>query len=203
MNNTIYPGDDCWSACIAYCIENNIVDYVTYCSGYCHQPLYFNEVFTSAEEFATKVSSIGTDSSSLEDLYYLLANKYNWSRTRYMDEVAFILAIKRELQISWPAYLKRKDLMDDIYLLQVADLRIQMENINKNLNNTVNANNSPVVNADTVAITNKSNIQTSNNNQVQVLSGKIDALFKQYELINADYLQEIYRKVDPLFRVIL
>jgi hypothetical protein len=93
--------------------------------------------------------------------------------------------------------------MDDIYLLQVADLRIQMENINKNLNNTVNANNSPVVNADTVAITNKSNIQTSNNNQVQVLSGKIDALFKQYELINADYLQEIYRKVDPLFRVIL
>lgn len=93
--------------------------------------------------------------------------------------------------------------MDDIYLLQLTDLRIQMENIGSNLQNTVNANNSPVVNADTVAISNKSNSQTSTNNDVQILSGKIEALIKQYELVNIDYLQEIYRKVDPLFRVIL
>lgn len=202
-NMTIYPTDECWTACVAFCIENNIADYVTYCSGYCHYPLYFNEVFADASEFVTKVESVGGDTSNLTDLYYLLANKYAWARTRYMDEIAFILAIKRELQISWPAYLKRKDLMDDIYLLQLTDLRVQMENISKNLQNTVNANNSPIVNADTVAISNKSNSQTSSNGDMQVLTGKVEALIKQYELVNADYLEEIYRKVDPLFRVIL
>lgn len=202
-NNTIYPTDECWSECIAYCRDNDIADYVTYCSAYCTLPLYFNEVFYDATDFVDKVESVGTDTTNLADLYYLLANKYAWSRTRYMDALPFILALKRELQISWPAYLKRKDLMDDIYQLQLTDLRIQMENISSNLQNTVNANNSPVVNADTVAISNKSNSQTSVNNDVQILSGKIEAIIKQYELVNIDYLQEIYRKVDPLFRVIL
>lgn len=97
---TIYPTDECWSACIAYCFDNDIADYVTYCSAYCTLPLYFNEVFANATDFVNKVESVGTDTTSLADLYYLLANKYAWSRTRYMDEVAFILALKRELQIS-------------------------------------------------------------------------------------------------------
>lgn len=179
---------------------NNTI-YPTFCSDYAS--LYFNEIFADSTEFVAKVETVGTDSTNLADLYILLANKYAWSKTRYMDEVPFILALKRELQISWPAYLKRKSLMDDIYLLQLTDLRTQMENISSNLQNTVNANNSPVVNADTVAISNKSNSQTSTNNDMQILGGKIEALIKQYEVVNTDYLKEIYRKVDPLFRVIL
>ena len=136
-----------------------------------------------------------------------------------MDEVAFILALKRELQITWPSYLKRKDLMDQIYLLQLADLQMQIETIRtsdnnsagSNLNNVVNANNSPVTNANTVAINNKSNIQSSNINSnssdasenYTQLANKMESLLRQYDVINTDYLQEIYRKVDPLFRVIL
>ena len=109
--------------------------------------------------------------------------------------------------------------MDDIYLLQLADLQMQVEtlrnsnstNSGSNLNNTVNANNSPVTNANTAAITNKSNAQISNINQdvadteetYKQLSNKLESLLRQYDVINSDYLQEIYRKVDPLFRVIL
>ena len=62
--------------------------------------LFFNEIFADATEFVDKVESIGTDTENLADLYYLLVNKYGWSRTRYMYEVPFILALKRELQIS-------------------------------------------------------------------------------------------------------
>jgi len=136
-----------------------------------------------------------------------------------MDEVAFILALKRELQITWPSYLKRKDLMDQIYILQIADLQMQIQTIRdssttssgSNLNNLVTANNSPVVNADTVAINNKSNAQNSNksSNTVEIsenyqqLANKLESLLRQYDVVNTDYLQEIYRKVDPLFRVIL
>lgn len=190
-----------------------------YPHSYCPEALFFNEVFADATEFAAKVVSVGTDTVSLDSLYYILANKYAWSRTRYMDEVAFILAIKRELQITWPSYLKRKDLMDDIYLLQLADLQLQIQtmrdtdttNVNTNINNTVNANNSPVTNASTVAITNKSNIQIANtgsdesyfNENYKQLSNKLNSLLSQYDVINSDYLIEIYRKVDPLFRVIL
>ena len=77
MNNmTIYPQDDCMAACIIFCFENNIVDYETYCATYCTYPIFFSEVFTSAAEFATKVEAIGTDVTNLEDLYYLLVNKY-------------------------------------------------------------------------------------------------------------------------------
>ena len=218
-NMTIYPNDNCYEACVIYCMENGIVDYVTYCNGYCTHPLYWNEIFTSVTDFTEKVEIIGTDSSELSDLYYLLVNKYAWSGTRYMDEVAFILALKRELQITWPSYLKRKDLMDQIYLLQLADLQMQIETIRtsdnnsagSNLNNVVNANNSPVTNANTVAINNKSNIQSSNINSnssdasenYTQLANKMESLLRQYDVINTDYLQEIYRKVDPLFRVIL
>lgn len=109
--------------------------------------------------------------------------------------------------------------MDDIYLLQLADLQLQIQtmrdtdttNVNTNINNTVNANNSPVTNASTVAITNKSNIQIANtgsdesyfNENYKQLSNKLNSLLSQYDVINSDYLIEIYRKVDPLFRVIL
>lgn len=216
---TIYPTENCYEACVIYCMENGITDYVTFCSGYCKQPLFWNEIFPTVDDFISKVVSIGSDALEIGDLYYLLVNKYAWSETRYMDEVAFILALKRELQITWPSYLKRKDLMDQIYILQIADLQMQIQTIRdssttssgSNLNNLVTANNSPVVNADTVAINNKSNAQNSNksSNTVEIsenyqqLANKLESLLRQYDVVNTDYLQEIYRKVDPLFRVIL
>jgi hypothetical protein len=167
------------------------------------EPLYFSEVFADAAEFVEKVQEVGGDSENLEELYYILANKYSWARTRYMDEVPLIISIKRELAITWPVYLKRKEIITEIYALQIEDLQLQIKNNSKNLSNTVSANNSPVVNADTVPISNKSNLQVSNIGSNDTLIGKLDALLRQYDAIKNDYLQEIYDKMDPLFRTIL
>ena len=214
---------------------------------YKHRPGYgaltFSEVFQDEYEFEAKVLSIGSDDENLHELYRILAQKYAWATTRYMMEEAFILSIRRELEITWPVYLKQKAIMDQLYTLNIEEIQRQMtrtvagsreneatgtsvaesEDSDTSLNNVVNANNAPVVNADTVAIKNKSNTQTSNvgsstssgsqtntnegrenyNDEVIELGNKLEAINNQYEATSRDYLQQIYKKMDPLFRVIL
>lgn len=179
-----------------------------------------------------------------------------------MMEEAFILALRRELDITWSIYLKQKDIMDEVHNLSTSELMNQLETIregsrqsdssgsnvgsttdtgtsstsgsgsDQNLQNEVNANNSPVTNASTVPIANKSNRQVSNRGsntnttsstanqsgsntldtesnvndeyieQVTQLGNKLEALNKQYEVVSRDYLNQIYRKTDGLFKVI-
>ena len=238
---------------MSYSIFNPYPDYTA---------LTWSEVFSDGDEFAWKVQSVGGDSSRLDELYTILANKYAASTTRYMMEEAFVLALRRELDLAWSIYLKQKDIMDEVYNLSTSELMKQLETIRESsretesdarnvgsttdtgssttngsgsdtgLQNEVNANNSPVTNASTVPIANKSNRQVSNRGsntntststanqngsntldteskvndeyieQVSQLGNKLEALNKQYEIVSRDYLNQIYRKTDGLFKVI-
>lgn len=228
-----------------------------------YAPLMFSEAFVSSQDFVDKIISIAGSSTDLDILYRILANKYAYSTTRYTMEEAFVLAIKRELEITWPVYLKQKSIMSTIYSLTTDELMTKMETLRNTiaageiagtdgntqtndlemsgtitdagdtLQNIVNANNSPVTNAATIAIANKSNVQTAGKNSstnttlnkntgtvlnasttaqtssgtneetMKMLTNKLDAVISQYEASSRDYLEQIYRKTDALFRVIL
>lgn len=242
-----------------------------YPDGWLDQPLTFSEVFNDVDDFVDKVIEVGGMDDNLDQLYLILANKYVTAVTRYVNEEAFVLAIRRELQIEWPLYLQRKTIQDQIKNMTLEEIRLQMESIrditagsesdnsthysdegstnvqsestlnntgsDDSLNNIVNANNGPIANANTVPISNRSNIQTANKNNSEsesidnsnsltgtenvsdttgsassnseslenyrVLGNKLEAVLKQYDAINRDYLESLYRKVDGLFRVLI
>lgn len=89
-------------------------------------PLSFSEVFWDEQSFNDKVRVIGGD-TDLTGLYDILALKYATATTRYYMEEAFILAIRRELAVAWPAYKKQKAVQDLIYNLSSDELVLQLE----------------------------------------------------------------------------
>ena len=159
--------------------------------------LKWDDVFDSATEFISKVVSVGgiTDTDDLTELYEILANKYYTAHTRYTDPFAFIFAIKRELYVEFPYYLEKKDLANEI--INLTDAEIELQRVQ--LRNLVDTHDDPVTDAPTVAI---EDLSTQQENIRQTL-GKLSAKRAKYNSLKADYLQNIYKKCDGLFRQIL
>lgn len=164
---------------------------------YYFDTLKFDDVFTSATDFAAKLGTVGdvTDTSDLEELYEILALKYVGAHTRYTDEFAFIFAIKRELYTEFAFYLEKKDLAK-----QLRDMEISKITLTQNqLRNVVTNRDEPVSNPDTVAIDNLSTEQEN----IRVTANELEAVKQKYNVMNRNYLQGIYKRCDDLFRVIL
>lgn len=193
-------------------------------------PLRFNFVFPNRDKFIELVEEVGGD-TKMGELYDILVLKYAYSETRYLQIEPFILGIKRKLNIAWPLYLEQKKIIDDLKELELKDLMQEYVEIYKsdvesleesetsltNLQNMVDSNNAPIVNADTVPIKNKSNRQTSDQgsgDSIGINSSSRDderikhlnamnALNAKYEKVDRDYLNNIYVKMDSLFKVLL
>jgi len=159
--------------------------------------LTFGDIFSSSTEFIEKVVSIGgvTDTNDLADIYERLAEKYLFAHTRYATEDPFILGIKRELHTAFAFYLERVDIVDK--MIALTDDQIEFRN--NQLRNLVDTHDEPIANADTVAFDDLSTQQENINIKV----GKLMALKEKYNAMNRDYMVEIYKKCDPLFRQIL
>lgn len=162
-----------------------------------YDTLTFGEIFASSTEFIEKVVSIGgiTDTNDLADIYERLAEKYLFAHTRYASEDPFILAIKRELHTAFPYYLERVSIVNKMIALTDAQIELR----NNQLRNLVDTHDDPIANADTVAI---SDLSTQQEN-INVNLGKLLALKDKYNAMNRDYMMDIYKKCNPLFRQIL
>ena len=159
--------------------------------------LKFDDVFTSATQFAAEVVSVGgiTLSASLQELYEILSLKYVGASTRYTDKFAFIMAIKRELYTEFPYYLQRKSLAADMMAMEIAEVQRGA----RQLRNSVDLHDEPLVNANTVPIDDLSTQQES----IEITNNKLQAIKEKYNSMNRNYLQGIYNQCDDLFQVIL
>lgn len=162
-----------------------------------YDTLTFGDIFSSSSEFIEKVVSIGgiTDTNDLADIYERLAEKYLFAHTRYSTEDPFILAIKRELHTTFPFYLERVAIVSK--LIALTDEQIELRN--NQLRNLVDTHDEPIANADTVAFDDLSTQQEN----ININIGKLMSLKEKYNAMNRDYMIDIYRKCDPLFRQIL
>lgn len=162
-----------------------------------YDTLTFGDIFSSSTEFISKVVSIGgiTDTNDLTEIYERLAEKYLFAHTRYATEDPFILAIKRELHVTLPYYLERKSVTDKMIALTDDQIEIR----NNQLRNLVDTHDEPIANADTVPFDDLSTQQEN----INIKIGKLMALKEKYNAMNRDYLVDIYRKCDPLFKQIL
>ena len=159
------------------------------------EPVEFLDVFPDSETFEIKIESVGSDTEHLEELYTILLNKYAYAKTRYTTEEPFILAIRRELQLEWPLYLKQKALMSQMLDLDIASIMKS----GSSLTNVVQTNDAPVVDADSVPISDLSTMQSNTNQTGNILN----AILAKYTAIDQNYLNKIYSKMNPLFRQIL
>ena len=162
-----------------------------------YDTLTFGEIFSSSTEFISKVVSIGGNSTEadLADIYERLAEKYLFAHTRYATEDPFILAIKRELHTAFPFYLERVSVVNK--LISLTDDEIEFRT--NQLRNLVDTHDEPIANADTVAFDDLSTQQEN----INVRIGKLVALKEKYNTMNRDYMVDIYKKCDPLFKQIL
>ncbi len=165
-------------------------------------PLNWSDVFTGPEDFESQMIAIEptgvagiTASASLEELYFVLAMKYYASQLRYQTPEAFIIAIKRELQVEFKYYIEKKSLADELIALTDDEIEVQRTQ----LRNLVDTHDEPIANADTVAW---DDLSTEQENVLQKIN-KLDAKKRKYNAMKADYVQNIYKKCDGLFRQIL
>lgn len=168
-----------------------------YDENYYYDTLKWDDVFTSASEFETKVVSIGgvTTSADLQHLYEILSLRYANAYTRYTYEFGFIQALKRELYTEFPYYLEKKDLVADMIATTDDEIRLA----NEQLRNLVDQHDEPVTNADTVAIDDLSTQQEN----IRMKIGKLQSIRDKYNLMNRDFMMGIWKRTAELFRVIL
>lgn len=159
--------------------------------------LRWDDIFTSEEEFADKMIEIGgiTDRNELYNLYEILSLKYVSSTTRYTSEFPFIMAIKRQLYTVFPYYITRRDLVEQMKLMEIDDIMNEMNQ----LRNLVDTHDEPISNADTVPINDLSTTQES----IKITGNKLDAVLQKYAIMNRDYIAEIYKACNGLFKQIL
>jgi hypothetical protein len=161
------------------------------------ETLKWDDIFKSETEFISKVTSIGgiTSTTDLTELYEILSMKYVSNQTRYTDEFAFIMALKRELRVEFPFYLKKKAIVDELMDLEISEIQVA----SRQLRNVVDQHDEPVTNASSVPIDDLSTQQEN----IRVTNNELEALRQKYSVMNRNYLQGIYKLCDPLFRVIL
>ena len=161
-----------------------------------YDTLTFGDIFTSSTEFIAKVIDIGgiTDATKLAEIYERLAFKYLFAHARYATEDPFILAIRRELHTAFPFYSERVDIVAKMIALTDSEIELR----NNQLRNLVETHDEPIANADTVAIDDL----TTQQENININIGKLIALKDKYNAMNRDYMIDIYKKCDPLFRQI-
>lgn len=162
-----------------------------------YDTLKWDDIFTSKEDFASKVEDVGgiTNASDLHELYKILSFKYVSSHTRYTDEFSFIQAIKRELYTEFPFYLKKKELADEMMQIEIDEIQLGM----RQLRNLVDTHDEPIVNASTVPFDDLSTQQE----YIRIQNNKLEAIKQKYNVMNRNYLNGIYQRMNELFRVIL
>ena len=161
------------------------------------ETLRWDDIFTSSDQFFADVVSIGsvTTEADMKELYEILALKYVGAHTRYTDAFSFIMALKRELYVSYPMFLEQRTLLNDMMALDIAEVM----KATSTLRNLVNNPTDPVANADSVPI---SNLTTEQENMTTT-QNKLDAIRQKYSSIAKNYLQQVYKAVDQLFTVVL
>lgn len=162
-----------------------------------YDTLKWDDIFVSSEQFIQKVVSVGgiTDQTKLTELYDILSLKYTGNKTRYTNEFKFVQAIKRELYTEFPFYLQRKDLVDQMLEMEIAEI----QRGTRQLINQVNQHDEPVANASTVPIDNLSSMQQN----TEITNNKLEAVKMKYNSLYRNYLEAIYKQCDGLFQVIL
>lgn len=162
--------------------------------------LKFDDIFTSADEFEAKMEAIANDFgdtaslSPYKELYYILALKYVGAHTRYTTEFPFIMALIRELRIIYPIYKQQKKLIDDIIELEIETI---MKNA-KTIRNKVENPNLPIDDPSENLI----EASTEQESLLQ-LGNELEAIKSKYGAVSRNYQNQIYKALDPLFRVIL
>lgn len=92
-------------------------------------------------------------------------------------------------------FLEQRSLMNDIKQLEIKKIMASQSS----LTNIVQSHDDPVADADTVAISDLSNQQ-----QITRITGnELMALMTKYEAIQRNYIDQLYRRTDKLFRVFL
>lgn len=166
--------------------------------------VYFNTltwdmVFENSAEFETKLSALTVlDLTALmpfADLYYTLALKYVGAHTRYTDEFSFIMALIRELKIVWPIYKLQKSLMDDMMTLEIAEIKKGSMTIRNLIDN-------PNVPTDDPSETVIPDLSTQQESMLQI-NNDLTAIRAKYSSIQKDYLANVYKALDGLFRNIV
>ena len=159
--------------------------------------LKWDDVFQSDQQFVDDVVSVGgiTNEASLKELYEILSLKYVSAYTRYTNKFSFIQAMKRELYTEFPFYLKKKELADEMMQMEIDEIQLGT----RQLRNVVDTHDEPIANASTVPFDDLSTQQE----YIRVQNNKLDAVKQKYGVMNRNYLQGIYSRMDELFRVIL
>ena len=161
------------------------------------QTLKWDDIFTSDDQFVSDVVSVGgiTNTDNLKELYEILSLKYVSAFTRYTNKFSFIQAMKRELYTEFPFYLKKKELADEMMQMEIDEIQLGT----RQLTNRVDTHDEPIVGASTTPIDDLSTQQE----YIRVQNNKLDAVKQKYAVMNRNYLQGIYARMDELFRVIL
>ena len=159
--------------------------------------LKWDDIFTSDDQFVADVVSVGgiTNADNLKELYEILSLKYVSAFTRYTNKFSFIQAMKRELYTEFPFYLKKKELADEMMQMEIDEIQLGT----RQLRNLVDTHDEPIVGASTTPIDDLSTQQE----YIRVQNNKLDAVKQKYAVMNRNYLQGIYARMDELFRVIL
>jgi hypothetical protein len=161
--------------------------------------LTWDMVFENSTEFETKLSALtDLDLAALmpfADLYYTLALKYVGAHTRYTDEFSFIMALIRELKIVWPIYKLQKSLMDDMMTLEIAEIKKGSFSIRNLIEN-------PNVPTDDPSENVIPDLSSQQETMLQV-NNDLTAIRAKYTSIQKDYLANVYKALDGLFRNIV
>lgn len=92
-------------------------------------------------------------------------------------------------------FLEQRSLMNDIKQLEIKKIMASQSS----LTNIVQSHDDPVADADKFAISDLSNQQ-----QITRITGnELMALMTKYEAIQRNYIDQLYRRTDKLFRVFL
>jgi hypothetical protein len=161
------------------------------------ETLKWDDVFVSSDDFIAKVVEVGgiNDPVKLKELYDIMSFKYVSAHTRYTNEFSFVMAIKRELYVAFPFYLKRKELASEMMEMEIEEVQLGM----RQLRNLVDTHDEPIVNASSVPFDDL----TTQQEYIRVTNNKLDAVKQKYQVMSKNYLQGIYTQTDGLFRVIL
>nr|HPJ24332.1 hypothetical protein [Bacillota bacterium] len=154
------------------------------------QTLKWDDIFTSDDQFVSDVVSVGgiTNTDNLKELYEILSLKYVSAFTRYTNKFSFIQAMKRELYTEFPFYLKKKELADEMMQMEIDEIQLGT----RQLTNRVDTHDEPIVGASTTPIDDLSTQQE----YIRVQNNKLDAVKQKYAVMNRNYLQGIYARMD-------
>lgn len=155
----------------------------------------FNFILPQYSSFEYWLEYIDWSPKDPERLYDLLYLKYSAATTRYTSPVQFMLALKRNLYLYWDSITVQMEMIEKLRDIELEEIMINMRSITNQVHNP----NQETVDADRVPIPFTSNAQDT----YHEIGNKIDGIERKYSTLFKDPLNNLYRKTDRLFRVIL